>query len=240
MIVKEVKKHAMQEAANGEARVPFSTEDRVLLERYFLVAEMISRCCGSGCEVLIYSYEDYGKAIIKIINGHVSGRSLGDHITEFGLKRAKAAFENQEDITGPYLARNMGGALLKGITMVIRNEENRPIGAFCINIDLSIPMERFVKEFLLSIDQSATADEILVPDLSEKVATVLAEEMDALSRVTGVSPSKKNRRLVTALEGRGVFDIKGSVELVAGTLGVTRHTIYKYLRELKNPPSING
>jgi predicted transcriptional regulator YheO len=234
MIVKEVKKHAMQEAANGEARVPFSTEDRVLLERYFLVAEMISRCCGSGCEVLIYSYEDYGKAIIKIINGHVSGRSLGDPITEFGLKRAKAAFENQEDITGPYLARTMGGALLKGITMVIRNEENRPIGAFCINIDLSIPMERFVKEFLLSIDQSATADEILVPDLSEKVATVLAEEMDALSRVTGVSPSKRIN-LVTALECRA-FSISRVRGAWVGNLGGTRHTIYKYLRNLKTLP----
>jgi predicted transcriptional regulator YheO len=118
--------------------------------------------------------------------------------------------------------------------MVIRNESNQPIGAFGINIDLSIPMERFVKEFLLSIDKSGTADEVLAPDLSERVATVVAEELDTLSRITGVSPSQKNRNLVTSLNARGIFDIKGSVELVAGELGVTKHTIYKYLREIKN------
>lgn len=240
MVVSEVKKMAIQEAFHGEARFPFSAEDRILLERYFPIAELISRCSGSGCEVLIYSYEDFNRSIIKILNGHVSGRKLGDPITEFGLNRAKAAFDGEEDITGPYLARTKGGALLKCITMVIRNRENRPIGAFGINIDLSMPMERFVKEFLLSIDQNAAADEILVPDLSEKVATVLAEEIDALSRVTGVSPSKKNRRLVIALESRGVFEVKGAVELVAGELGVTKHTIYKYLRELKDHPKIDG
>ncbi|MDX9827101.1 MAG: PAS domain-containing protein [Spirochaetia bacterium] len=234
MIVREAKKHTVQEAIDGAARFSFSAADKVLLERYFPVADMISRCCGSGCEVLIYSYEDFNKAIIKIINGHVSGRSLDDPITEFGLKRAWAAFENEPDITGPYLARTKSGALLKCIAMVIRNESNQPIGAFGINIDLSIPMERFVKEFLLSIDKSGTADEVLAPDLSERVATVVAEELDTLSRITGVSPSQKNRNLVTSLNARGIFDIKGSVELVAGELGVTKHTIYKYLREIKN------
>ncbi|MDD3981080.1 MAG: PAS domain-containing protein [Spirochaetia bacterium] len=234
MVVREVKKQAIQEAFDEGPRFPFTAEDRVVLERYFPLAEMISRCCGSGCEVLVYSYEDFNRAIVKIINGEVSGRNLGSPITEFGLNCAKTALESDQDITGPYLARTKSGALLKCISMVIRNEKKQPIGAFGINIDLSIPMERFVKEFLLSIDKSGTADEVLVPDLSEKVVTAVAEEMDALSRVTGVSPSQKNRNLVTALHHRGVFNVKGSVELVAGELGVTKHTIYKYLREIKN------
>ncbi len=240
MIVREVKKQAVKEAFDGQPRFPFTAEDRDVLERYFSVAEMISRCCGSGCEVLVYSYEDFNKAIIKIINGHVSGRSLGSPITEFGLNCAKVALESDQDITGPYLARTRSGSLLKCISMVIRNENKQPVGAFCINIDLSVPMERFVKEFLLSIDKSGAADEVLVPDLSEKVATVLAEEIEALSRVTGVSPSHKNRNLVTALNHRGIFDVKGSVDLVAGELGVTKHTIYKYLRELKNNRASGG
>jgi predicted transcriptional regulator YheO len=232
MVVRDVKKQVIQETFEGQPNFPFSAGDRVVLERYFPITEMISRCCGSGCEVLIYSYEDFNKAIIKIINGHVSGRCLGNPITEFGLNVAKAAIESDEDITGPYLARTKSGSLLKCISMVIRNEKKQPIGALGINIDLSIPMERFVKDFLLSIDQSGTADEVLASDLGEKVATLVAEELEAFSRITGVSPSKKNRNIVTALNKRGIFDVKGSVELVAGELGVTKHTIYKYLREI--------
>ncbi len=232
MVVRDVKKQVIQETFEGQPNFPFSAGDRVVLERYFPITEMISRCCGSGCEVLIYSYEDFNKAIIKIINEHVSGRCLGNPITEFGLNVAKAAIESDEDITGPYLARTKSGSLLKCISMVIRNEKKQPIGALGINIDLSIPMERFVKDFLLSIDQSGTADEVLASDLGEKVATLVAEELEAFSRITGVSPSKKNRNIVTALNKRGIFDVKGSVELVAGELGVTKHTIYKYLREI--------
>jgi len=233
MLVKEVKKKAIQKAIEGQEKTSFSASDRILLERYFPMIDMISRCSGSGCEVLIYSYEDFSKSILKIVNGHVSGRKEGDAITEFGLKVARAAIEGEQDITGPYMARTKSGSLLKCITMVIRNEEKYPIGAFCINIDLSIPMERFLKEFL-ALDKEGPADEILVPNLSERVATAVAEEMEHLARSTGISPSKKNRNLVTALEKKGIFDIKGSVELVAGELGVTRHTIYKYLREIKD------
>ncbi|MFZ3111301.1 MAG: helix-turn-helix domain-containing protein, partial [Rectinemataceae bacterium] len=61
----------------------------------------------------------------------------------------------------------------------------------------------------------------------------VADELDAISRITGVSPTEKNRRVVANLEQRSIFGIKGSVELVAGELGVTKHTIYKYLRELR-------
>jgi predicted transcriptional regulator YheO len=61
----------------------------------------------------------------------------------------------------------------------------------------------------------------------------VADELEAISRLTGVSPTEKNRRVVANLELRSVFAIKGAVDLVASELGVTKHTIYKYLRELR-------
>ncbi|NJL71750.1 MAG: hypothetical protein HC888_09070 [Candidatus Competibacteraceae bacterium] len=35
------------------------------------------------------------------------------------------------------------------------------------------------------------------------------------------------------LRNRGLFEIKGSVELVSKGLGITKYTIYKYLREFR-------
>ena len=61
----------------------------------------------------------------------------------------------------------------------------------------------------------------------------MEEERESLAKTKGLSHSERNRRLVHGLEGRGIFGIKGAVENAATELGVTKFTIYKYLRELR-------
>ena len=40
--------------------------------------------------------------------------------------------------------------------------------------------------------------------------------------------------MVQQLEERGVFLMKGSVEMVAGILGVTRYTVYNYIDAVRS------
>ena len=47
------------------------------------------------------------------------------------------------------------------------------------------------------------------------------------------SISEKNRMAISILHSRGIFDIKGSVDIVAKELGVSRYTVYNYLKEVK-------
>ncbi|TON78741.1 hypothetical protein CGH50_28995, partial [Vibrio parahaemolyticus] len=49
-----------------------------------------------------------------------------------------------------------------------------------------------------------------------------------------IAPSKRNRELVTRLHGLGIFKYKDAVLMVANHLGISRDTIYLYLRELGN------
>ena len=232
MIAKEIKKAADPDEISAHEKRVFTARDNEILARYSLVADTVASTFGKGCEVVIHSLEDLGKSIVKIVNGEVTGRVLGAPITDLGLKVATKAVGTEDNVVGPYFSMTKAGKPLKSVTMVIRNDEGAPIGFLCINFDLSMPLNQFIKDFFPSTAE-APAGENFAPDVGELVAQAVADELEAVSRVTGVSPTEKNRRIVANLEQRSIFDIKGSVELVAGELGVTKHTIYKYLREMR-------
>lgn len=232
MIAKEIKKAADPDEISAHEKRVFTARDKEILARYDLVADTIASTFGRGCEVVVHSLEDLGKSIVKIVNGEVTGRVLGAPITDLGLKVATKVVGSDDSIVGPYFSMTKAGKPLKAVTMVIRNDEGAPIGFLCINFDLSMPLNQFLKDFFPSAEE-APAGENFAPDVGELVAQAVADELEAVSRVTGVSPTEKNRRIVANLEQRSIFDIKGSVELVAGELGVTKHTIYKYLREMR-------
>jgi predicted transcriptional regulator YheO len=232
MIAKEIKRPARPEDIRAHAKRTFTDHDKALLKRYEMVAETVAATFGSSCEVVIHSLEDLGESIIKIVNGHVTGRTEGSPITDLGLHVLNSAYETKEDIVGPYFSKSKAGKPLKSTTMVIRNDVGIPIGFLCINFDLSMSLSQFLEEFSPS-SESPHSGETFAPDVSNLVAQAVADEMEAMTHITGVSPTVKNRHVVSNLEERGVFEIKGSVELVSTELGVTKHTIYKYLREIR-------
>ncbi|HWR12138.1 MAG TPA: PAS domain-containing protein [Rectinemataceae bacterium] len=232
MITTEIKKPASEDEIASHAKRVFTERDQQILANHALIADTIAKTFGKGCEVVIHSLEDLGKSIVKIVNGEVTSRVLGAPITDLGLKVANNAHESKENIIGPYFSKTKAGKPLKSTTMIIRNDEDDPIGFLCINFDLSMPLTQFFADFSPTLEVPPSGENF-APDVDELVAQAVADELDGMSRVTGVSPTEKNRRVVANLELRSLFDIKGSVELVAGELGVTKHTIYKYLRELR-------
>jgi len=211
---------------------PLSPSDKLVLLRYETMAEGIARLFGSGCEVVVHSLEDISASVTKICNGHVTGRKPGSPITDLGLGVLRKSFESREDIVGPYFSRTDSGKLLKSTTILIRNDQAEPIGFLCVNFDLSVPLSQLLGEFSPSAEP-VEQGEHYAPDVQELVSRAVAEELEAAARKTGLHPSEKNRRIVLELERRGVFEVKGAVEHAARDLGVTKHTVYKYLRELR-------
>jgi predicted transcriptional regulator YheO len=196
------------------------------------VADLIAAAFGSGCEVVIHSFEDLARSAIKIVNGEVTGRALNSPVTELGLQILSRDAEFPGDIVGPYFCRSKSGKPLKSTTLILRNGAKRPIGFLCINFDLDLPLSRLLEQLTPS-PEDLKSGESFEADLGSLVAKAVAEELDLAGRTTGVPPTEKNRRITANLEKRGIFEIKGSVDLVAGELGLTKHTIYKYLRELR-------
>ena len=54
-----------------------------------------------------------------------------------------------------------------------------------------------------------------------------------ISSDVSIPNHEKNKYIVFGLQENGIFDIKGSVKLVAEELHLSKFTIYSYIRELK-------
>jgi uncharacterized protein HI_0575 len=48
-----------------------------------------------------------------------------------------------------------------------------------------------------------------------------------------VANNNKNRQIVMSLYEKGIFDIKDAINLVAERLDISRHTVYLYIRQIK-------
>lgn len=208
-------------------------EDRAILKNTATIATGIARQFGEYCEVVVHSLEDIEKSIVAIENGQVTGRSVGGPMTDFALSILEGCDQNSEDVYGPYYTRTEGGRSLKSTTTLIKNTTGRLIGFLCMNFDTSAPFGALMESLLPALSGNQAVSEhfpLTAKDLVDASYTEVVEEMN---RMTGISPTQKNKMVVEELYKRGIFQIKNGIDIVADKLGISRYTIYNYIREVK-------
>ena len=73
--------------AKNRSNIGRTTSKRdFLIESLKIVVDAIARTFGPRCEVVLHDLRDLDRSIIKIENGHVTGRSVGGAITDKGLR----------------------------------------------------------------------------------------------------------------------------------------------------------
>ena len=65
----------------------------------------------------------------------------------------------------------------------------------------------------------------MVQTLEKTIEEVTSDRM--------VANNNKNRQIVVSLYEKGIFDIKDAINLVAERLNISRHTVYLYIRQIK-------
>ena len=105
------------------------------------VVDGIARMYGKHTEVVLHSLDAEAPEIIKIANGHVTERGEGAPITN--LARMKLLEGN--DVSDSYVTKTVSGKTLHSITTIVRNPKNKPIGLLCINVDMDVPMQDFLR-----------------------------------------------------------------------------------------------
>jgi predicted transcriptional regulator YheO len=230
-ISKEVGEQLITEAREEQIRLTDS--DREILRALEPVVDAIATLFGNNCEVLLHSLEDLSRSVVKIANGHVTGRSEGSPITDLGIKTIRNAHSGAGDVVGSYFSKTSTGKTLKSVTALIRNE-SKPIGLLCINLDLSVPLEDVLRTFAVNWNGSGVeSPENFAMSSEELIHVTLDKAIEKMSRERQISANTRNKKIVQELYQQGIFDIKGAVDLVAKELGVSRYTIYNYLREIR-------
>ncbi len=219
---------------------------RPLIRHFLPLVDLLAEFFGPHCEVVLHDFSLPRGTIVKIRNGHLSGRRVGGPITDFGLQMIRHL---REDSKAPvlqtnYTSRGKDGRELKSSSMIIR-DKGRNVGALCINVDLA-PVEmlrHFLDEFCRTRPappSSADGEEIFVPDFRKLMDELVDKAIKESRCVPGFMKKRDKLAVLRALETRGVFLMRGAVREVAARLGIAAPTIYKYLNEHRNSRRSNA
>lgn len=217
--------------------LPESEESRALLARYGCIVDGIARAMGPSCEVVLHSFDDIGRSIVKIVNSHITGRSVGAPVTDLGLRVLEAAKKGDSDVVGPYFSE-LGRKTLRSVTVLLRDDEGEPSGFLCVNMDITAPFVDIARAYLPESPESReAASEPTVEHFSASIRDLVRQALSLSGEAGG---SDRTRSMIEELNKKGIFVMKGAVEIAAEELGVSRHTVYYHLRDLRRPEGEGG
>lgn len=130
---------------------------------------------------------------------------------------------------------------VKTSSILVRDENERPAFAFCLQFDTTDLFNacQAIEPFLAHQQQRQTGKEMVPTALSAEKS--IAELFDQAVATIGKHPttmrSEERCKLVALLKDSGALQFRGAVERIAGLLGVSKYTVYNYLK--KNQQSSN-
>ena len=233
----------------------FTDEDRHLIANFVPLVDGLASLLGTGCEVVLHAFDQLDASVIKIANGHVTGREAGAPATDFALAQLRQTTVHPQE-QGPqeqdpedqvswrsYFSRNRQGQLLKSASMTIRNRQQQPIGMLCVNFSLDAPLS----SLLAALSMPGMANSLnTVPVVLENesfansVDDLVAQVMAKVDADTSLPASARNKAIITTLYDRGLFEIKEAAHLVAVRLAISRHTVYLHIRNHKAAQTANS
>ncbi len=216
--------------------VVFTEKDFMVIESYKVVIEGLADYLGEGYEIVLHSLHDLEHSVVKIINGHHSGRTEGAPITDLALSMLAKIEEQQDSNYISYLNRNKKGEPLKAATIIIRGEKNKVIGLLCINFHLNTPIYSVLQSFFSAPEslKENVESENFVEHVDELIQESVEEAQRKVHNDQSITSANKNKEIVHELYQKGIFNLKDAVVKVAELMQISKNTVYLHVRNLSN------
>lgn len=198
------------------------------------MADGIAAQFGSNCEVVIHklSQDSTQHSVEYIVNGHVSGREVGDGPSQVVLEQLQAGSHNQEDHYS-YLTRTPDGKVLKSTTLYIRDGSGKVAALFCINFDIStMTLANAALEELIRPQNVLQTPERITSNVSDLLDSLIEESVRLVGKPVSVMTKEDKIRAIGYLNQKGAFLITKSGDKIAKFYGISKYTLYSYLGNL--------
>ena len=211
------------------------------LEKYIPLVKTIAEMFGKKCEVVLHDFSNPQHSIIVIENGQVTGRKIGDSLTDLALSVwKKNGYENKKtDRIVNYKTKSKDGKILKSSTVFIRNNQKKIIGCICINYDITVHsmFYKVMDEFCTTVDldkkKSEKGIETFTSAVHEVLKNIIQEAVEKIGKPASLMQKEDKLMVAKIAEEKGAFLIKGAITKLAKEINVSRFTIYNYLEEIK-------
>lgn len=208
--------------------------DKEVLESYIPIVNFIADICGSNYEVLLHDIKNPESSVIAIRNGHLSGRKIGDPMTDLAIKILNDKSYLKKEYIANYIGKSNNKKFFSS-TYFIKNE-GKLIGLICINNDVApfLNLQSSLNNILKSFETEEERE-----DYSENIGNPVKSLANSIISKTianlSVPPERmsidEKVKIVQELNESGVLMLKGAVAEVAEELKISEGTVYRYLNK---------
>lgn len=214
--------------------------DDLTLESLVMIAHGIARQFGNDCEVCIHDLQanDLEHTICYIINGHVSGRKIGDGASKIVLETLEALKkgDNVSDHLG-YRTHTSDGRILKSSTIFLKDESGKYRFILGINHDMTNFMNA---QSALSniVENIETTGEDIYGQIPLSVNDLLDNLIEQSVKLVGKTPTLMTKdekvKAIKFLQDAGAFLITRSGDKISQFFGISKFTLYSYIDQAKS------
>ena len=208
------------------------------LEMLVSTAHGIARQFGKDCEVCIHdlSVIDVEHTIIFIINGHVSGRKIGDGASKVVLETLEALEKGDiiVDHLG-YRTTTQDGRILKSSTVFLKDNNGKYRWILGINYDVTALMN--VDAALQSIttveSQDGNGDRQIPLNVNDLLDNLINQSVKRIGKPPALMNKEEKIQAIQFLRDAGAFLITKSGDKVSNFYGISKFTLYSYIDQSK-------
>lgn len=203
-------------------------ENRLLLREGKKIVEALGKTLAPLVEVVLHDLKRPEHAVVAIAN-NLSGRQVGDAVTELGL--ARMTDPGFPEVVQNYANRFPDGRPAKSTSIGLKNSRGEYVAAICLNMDVSLlsAVTAGLGQLMQTDAAAPPVPESLAPRGVEDVRAAL-ERFAAARNTTPMGMTLEQRReAMRELSAGGLLNLRRALSEVARTLGVARSTVYTYL-----------
>lgn len=199
------------------------------------LAKGISAQFGRNCEVVIHDISsglvDY--PIVFIENGHVTHRTTSTSASRVVLNALKQVPDSLEDELN-YITKTHDGKILKSSTIYIRDDENKPIGIFSINYDITeLTIAKNCIDSLISHKEDIEDANKIPQNVNQLLDDLLEESVKKIGKPVALMSKEEKIQAIQFLNDAGAFLITKAGDKTANFFGISKYSIYNYI-DIKN------
>ena len=194
------------------------------------VAAGIAAQFGSSCEVVIHDLSrNPDHSIVAIINGHVSGRKVGDGASNVVMEQLQTNDPEPKDHLS-YLMKTPDGKILKSSTVYIRDRKGKVSAIMAINYDISrlMLMEEALRDLVSTGDEGPSEPE-KITNVSDLLDELIQQSVALVGKPAAVMNKDDKVKAIQFLSQNGAFLITKSGDKVAKYFGISKYTLYSYI-----------
>ncbi|MFC0627593.1 helix-turn-helix transcriptional regulator [Kribbella deserti] len=205
------------------------TEDELLLREAETIVVALGKMFPGVCEVVLHDLRRPDNAI-RVIENNLSGRAVGAPATELGLARVEDP--DYPSVIQNYPNRFPDGRPAKSTSIGLKNSAGVYVAAICLNLDVSLFST--VARALGNLVQTDSPEQPLTENLRARTTGELRSVVEEFAAARGRMPRDlevaDRKELLRSLKEQGFLEVKHSVPALTEILGISRATVYNYVR----------